>query len=160
MDHALQPIGIPGDQLFRAATCLPCHRSYTAIGAALAERFKADSLAFGYTSYQSTWAEQTPYAIDRLKRTLLSLGIRLILPVYDIASKDDAIAELEKYHLSPAALEQKCIQQQFNIALDQERLKEEIDLWDRTLVDTIAILNKIQIEIVAEYELSDIPEGG
>jgi hypothetical protein len=142
--HALQPTGMPGDQLFRAATCLPCHRSYTAMGAVLAKRFKADSLAFGYTSYQSTWAEQTPYAIDRLKHVLLSRGIRLILPVYDIASKNDAIAELEKYHLSPVALEQKCIQQQFNIALDQEHLKEEIELWDRALVNALAILDEIQ----------------
>ena len=158
--HALQPTEMPGDQLFHAATCLPCHRSYTAIGAVLAERFKADSLAFGYTSYQSTWAEQTPYAIDCLKRTLLSRGIHLILPVYDIASKDDAIAELKKYQLSPVALEQKCIQQQFNIALDQERLKEEVDLWHRALINALAVLDEIQIEIAAEYELSDLPERG
>jgi hypothetical protein len=156
----LQPTGMPGDQLFRAPTCLPCHRSYTAIGAVLAERFKADSLAFGYTSYQSTWAEQTLYAIDRLKHILSSRGIHLILPVYDIASKDDAIAKLEEYQLSSVALEQKCIQQQFNITLDQDRLKEEIELWDSALIKTLSILDEIQIEIAAEFELSDLPKGG
>jgi predicted subunit of tRNA(5-methylaminomethyl-2-thiouridylate) methyltransferase len=151
--HVLQPTAMPSDQLFRAPTCLPCHRSYAAIGTIVAERFNADSLAFGYTRYQSAWPEQTPYAVERLTHVLAARRIRLELPVYDIASKSEAVAELAKYRFSTGALEQKCLRQQFNIMLEPSRLKAEIAIWEQTLIEALAASSKLRIEILAESAL-------
>ena len=147
-----------GDQLFQAPTCLPCHRSYTALGTLVAEQLGTDALAFGYTRYQSAWPEQTPYAIERLTCVLASRGIRLELPVYDIASKAEAIAELARYCLSTESLEQKCLQQQFNVALDPAQLKEEIVIWEHALRETLAASNQFQIETVSKIALKDLSD--
>lgn len=158
--HVIQPTTMPGDQLFRAQTCLPCHRAYAAIGATVAKRFKANSVAFGYTKYQSTWPEQTPFAIQRLAFVLTTCGIGLELPVYDIASKSEAIAELSKYGLTIEALEQKCLRQQFNVALDPARLEKEISAWEQATVQSMAVLSQLQIEIVSEFPLGELSEQG
>lgn len=151
---------MPGDQLFRSPTCLPCHRSYTAIGAIVAERLKADSIAFGYTQYQSAWPEQTPYAIERLTHVLASRGISLELPVYDITTKSEAIAELGRYGLSTEALEQKCLRQLFNVELDPSRLEEEILIWEQALVQSLVVFSQLRIQTVSELALGDLSELG
>lgn len=153
--NILQPQAMPSDHLFQAPTCLPCHRSYTAIGTMVAEGLNADSLAFGYTEYQSDWLEQTLHATECLTRVLASRGINVLLPVYDIASKSDAIAELERYGLSSVALEQKCLQQQFNLAGDPSQIKEEIAAWEQALIEALNDLSRLRIETLADTTLGE-----
>ncbi len=144
-------------QVFRAPTCLPCHCVYAAIGITLTEWYKADSLAFGYTQYQSDWPEQTPYAIERLTYLLTCRKIRLVLPGYDIGSKSDAVAELSRYNLSPNALEQKFSRQRFNVdTLETSRLKEEIAVWEQVLLQTVKALSGNGIKTIAESFLRDL----
>ena len=159
--HIHQPTTLPVGQLFKAPTCLPCHCMYTAIGIILAERLNANSLAFGYTRYQSDWPEQTLYAIERLTGVLTSRKIRLVLPAYNIASKSDAIAELTRYHLSPEALEQKCSRQEFNVdTLEPSHLKDEIAVWEQVLLETLEALGGNEIETIAESFLGDLHDLG
>lgn len=151
-----QPPALPSDRLFQATTCLPCHRSYTVIGSIVAARLKADSLAFGYTKYQSDWLEQTPEATECLIRVLGSRNINLVLPVYDVASKNDAMTELEQYGLSTTALEQKCLQQQFNVSLDPSKAKEELNAWERALTETLDDQAGIELDILADRKLGEL----
>jgi hypothetical protein len=140
----------------QAPTCLPCHCFYAATGIFLAESLNADSLAFGYTGYQSDWPEQTPYAIECLTRIIASRRIHFLLPVIDIVSKIEAVAELARYHLSTEALEQKCSQQQSNTSLEFPRLKEEIAAWEKALHLTLEELDKKGIEVIAESFFSNL----
>lgn len=156
--HLLQPPSMPGDLLFQAPTCLPCHRSYTALGITVAQRFNAKTLAFGYARYQADWPEQTPLAIQRLQSTLTSQGINLLLPVYDITQKDEAKKELKKYNLSTSALEQKCLRQQFNVALEPSQLSQELAVWEQSLIKTLAVLSSVQIETCAEAILGELSD--
>lgn len=126
----------------------------------MAEQLGADSLAFGYARYQSAWPEQTPYAIERLTDVLASRGINLELPVYDIASKPEAITELAKYHLSTASLEQKCLQQQFNATLSPSQLQKEITIWEHALRETLAVSRQFRIETVTKIALEDLSDQG
>jgi hypothetical protein len=75
--------------------------------------------------------------------------------VYEIASKNDAIAELGRRGLSTVALEQKCLQQQFNVVLEPSRIKEEIAAWEQTLIDKLDDLNSIRIETLADITLGN-----
>jgi hypothetical protein len=158
--HVKQPEVLPANQLFRAPTCLPCHCYYTAVGITLAERLNADSLAFGYTGYQSDWPEQAPYAIERLAYVLSSRGIHLMLPVYDISKKSDVITELTNYCLSIDALEQKCMRQQLNVVLESSHLKGEIAVWEKVLLEIIEVPGGLQIETIAESCLSNLKDLG
>jgi hypothetical protein len=154
--NVVQPEALPSDRYFEAATCLPCHRSYTVIGSIIAERSRADSLAFGYTKYQSAWLEQTPAATACLIRVLQARKIKLSLPVYELASKNDAITQLEHYRLSSMALEQKCTQQQFNVALDSSKAIAELKAWEVALTETLSNQSEIVLEILADRKLGDI----
>jgi len=151
--NMVQPPAMPSDRLFQAATCLPCHRSYTAIGALVAAQLGAKSLAFGYTRYQSEWLEQTPEATECLARLLARRGINLLLPVYDIKSKEDAIAELKRYGLSTVALEQKCLQQQFNTKLERSKIKSEIAVWEQALILTLDALLGLPVQTITDTTL-------
>jgi len=154
-----QPREVPGGDSLLAPTCLPCHRAYTVIGAAVAAEASARSLAFGYTSYQSNWVEQTPAAIARLTRLLASLQLNLALPVYDIPSKDRATEELYRHGLSPGALEQKCLQQQFNVELSPGRLEAELNRWEQSIAAGLAVLPRLRLQFLAELVLYDIPDS-
>jgi len=154
--HVIQPTSLPGAGELMARTCLPCHRAYTAIGVALAKRFHAPCLAFGYARYQSAWPEQTPLAIERLGLVLFARGIQLTLPVYNLASKAEASEQLRRLNLSPAALEQKCLQQVSNIALEGPRLEKEIAVWELALRNTLAALETIVLDIVVDAPLSEL----
>jgi hypothetical protein len=154
--NMVQPAAMPSDRLFQAATCLPCHRSYTALGIIAATRFNAECLAFGYTRYQSDWLEQTPQSIECLTRVLASHGMNLLLPVSDIATKHDAILELEKYSLSTVALEQKCLQQQFNTTLKPSEIENEIAAWEKALTEALRGLSGLKPEILADIIIGDL----
>ncbi len=158
--HVKQPEILPGNQLFRAPTCLPCHCFYTAVGITLAERLNANSLAFGYTGYQADWPEQAPYAIERLAWVLSTRGIRLVLPVYDITKRSDAIMELTKYCLSVDALEQKCSRHEFNIELESPRLREEVAAWEQALFLNLEAIARMGIQTTTESFLCDLNDLG
>jgi hypothetical protein len=154
--NIMQPTALPSDRLFEAATCLPCHRSYTVIGVIMAERLKAKSLAFGYTKYQSAWLEQTREATECLARVLATRNITLLLPVYGTESKNDAINELQRLCLSTTALEQKCLQQQFNVILDPSRTRDELYAWELALTETLKDQSKIDVQILADRKIQEL----
>jgi hypothetical protein len=129
--HVKQPPNLLPETL-STVTCLPCHRAYIAVGVNLARQLAIPNLAFGYAKYQSTWPEQTSAATQRLERLLNDIGIRLLLPVYDICAKEQAIADLVELKMSPAALEQKCLQQQSHMVLSETALAREIDQWEQS----------------------------
>lgn len=129
--HVAQPPTLASQTLV-PTTCLPCHSAYVIAGVFLARQLAVSDIAFGYVNYQSAWPEQTPYATERLRDLLNTIGMQLHLPVYSVTSKDDAVAELAALHLSTDALEQKCTQQEAHIALQTTVLSEEIDRWEQT----------------------------
>ena len=111
------------------ATCLPCQRAYISIGVIIAQRFKISNLATGYSGYQNTWPEQTSYATAKLRNLLKDIGFALHLPVYDIKEKEDAENELIRLGLKPDSYEQKCLRQKYNVELEEDVLRVEIDRW-------------------------------
>jgi hypothetical protein len=131
-------------------TCLPCHLSYVVAGVKLARRLAVRQLAFGYTSYQGAWAEQTPLAIGLLSRSLGEIGMTLTLPVQEIQSKAAAVVELREAGLTPNALEQKCLQQQHNLPLAPEPLKAETVAWAAALQESLARVDTLPTLVLAE----------
>lgn len=111
-------------------SCLPCHQAYIAAALWVANQSAFRSIAVGYAGYQSTWLEQSPYAIARLRDLLELRGKQLLTPVYDLNSKDEANAILRGLNLTDAPLEQKCLKQQFNLArMSDDEARREIDSW-------------------------------
>jgi hypothetical protein len=143
-----QPTELRTDTSFYEQTCLPCHHAYVVVGAAVAAKAGCKNLAFGYASYQNSWPEQTPYAIERLAAVLNRHAIQLLLPAYDLASREQAIMELSARTLSSEALEQKCIQQVNNVKLDQARLTQQVDLWESAIHASMASLSTINVEVM------------
>lgn len=137
--HVSQPEQLAVGSKLLAPTCLPCHLAYVTIGVELAKEVNAKTIAFGYAGYQSSWPEQTKEAVDTLHAILAEQGIELLLPVYDLHSKEEAMTLLSQHNINPAALEQKCTQQQRNITLPTVALQNEIANWGAALR---AALNK------------------
>ena len=125
----------------------------------MATRLGAQQLAFGYAGYQSEWPEQTAQATTRLRSVLVDRGIELLLPAYDIETKDAAVLELERYGLSTGALEQKCLQQQFNVALTASDLDREIAAWEQALSLTLSSLDDIHMRVIAEVAVSEVRDA-
>ena len=143
-----QPESLKTDTSFYEQTCLPCQHAYVVAGAVIAAKTGIKTLAFGYASYQNSWPEQTPEAVDRLTQTLSSHGIDLVMPVYDLASRENAVAELRSHNLRGESLEQKCIRQVTNVTLPPEKLNQQIDLWVKAIDASMRSLNEIDIDIV------------
>jgi hypothetical protein len=148
-----QPEELRTDTSFYEQTCLSCPHAYVVASAALASSLGACQLAFGYAGYQMDWPEQTPLAVGRLTDVLARHGISLELPVYDLASREAAIAELGQFGLSPDSLEQKCLRQVTNVALSEPRLRQQVDLWEAAIDQSMRALDTIKIEILAESTL-------
>jgi hypothetical protein len=132
----------------RRLSCLTCHHAYIVSGICIAESHGVRDLSVGYTEYQSDWTEQTPYAIDSLKKELLSIGLNLILPVIDIDSKDSAICELQSYGLSADSKEQKCLRQMIDPKLRGDTLTKEVDDMTHDLVKNISNRQNLSINIL------------
>lgn len=148
---AAEPHGFTDHQ-----TCLPCHHTYVAIAAQLADEMGSDTIGFGYTGYQSSWPEQTPYAVERLTMLLARQGLKLLLPVYDIASKEAAIAELSRNGVSPAALEQKCLRRP-TTTLPAEQMRDHIDRWQQSLANRLSSRGSTRLDIRSRFLLRDLP---
>ena len=78
------------------------------------------------------------------------------MPVYDVSSKEDAVAELLTAGLSADALEQKCLRQIFNVSLEYERLVQQVALWERAISSSLNSVEEICIEIVHDTTLGKI----
>lgn len=151
-----QPVDLRTDTSFYEMTCLPCHHSYVVVSGVLASLQKVDRLAFGYAKYQSDWPEQTPLAVERLARVLDRHGIRLELPAYDLPSREVAVSTLAQLGLTGESLEQKCIQQISNVSLPPDRLKQQVDLWERSIDESMSRLHEISIDIVDETTIGAV----
>lgn len=148
-----QPTELKTDVSFYDQTCLPCHHAYVTAGASVAAKINAKAVAFGYVAYQSDWPEQTPHAIGALRQVLARHGINLLLPVYDVRSREEVVEELESHGLSATALEQKCLRQITNVKLDPERLNEQVALWEDAIDASISKLDQIEIEVIEAERL-------
>ena len=137
-------------------TCLPCHTAYAGVGLRIAIDGDVQELAFGYTGYQSSWLEQAPPAIAALTHQLERHGIDLLLPVLDLESKQAAIMELRANGLCPDALEQKCLQQQFNASLGPEQAHAETDRWECALASSFAAARNVDLRVLQRVEIDDL----
>jgi predicted subunit of tRNA(5-methylaminomethyl-2-thiouridylate) methyltransferase len=153
--HIEQPEELLTDTTFYDQTCLSCHHAYVVVSAAIAKTINASRMAFGYTQYQNDWPEQTPLAVSRLSSTLIRHGIELVLPVYDLVSREDAINELLLNGLSAESLEQKCLRQITNVALSEERLIQQVELWENAIDRSMMSLPDIPISVIAHNLIGD-----
>jgi hypothetical protein len=151
-----QPIDLKTDTSFYEQTCLPCHHAYVVVSAAIAALTGARCLAFGYAGYQDNWPEQTPLAVEHLRAVLARYGIVLSLPVYDLRSRAAAFRELESFGLSTESLEQKCIQQVTNVTLSEDRLRQQVLLWEAAIDRSMEALDKIKIEVLDRTTLGTV----
>jgi len=124
-------------------------------GTVIAQRRGISNLAMGYSGYQNTWPEQTPYATEGLRKVLKTNGIQLQLPVYDINEKDYVLNELTKMGLKKESYEQKCTKQKYNIDLDGDILKAEIDKWIASPEGIIKSKTAIELDIWYRGNMED-----
>jgi hypothetical protein len=143
-----QPEELGTDTSFYDQTCLPCHHAYVVVSAVIARALGASRLAFGYAGYQSDWPEQTPLAVSRLAALLERHGIELVLPVYDLHSRDEAVAELTTRGFGSDSLEQKCLRQVFNVALDEARLAQQVELWEKAIETSMTVSPPVDAEVL------------
>ena len=139
-------------------TCLSCHAIYAAAGLKVAEESGLARIAFGYTAYQSDWAEQTSAGRSALASALGSLGVSVMFPVADLSTKESAIAELRENGLTDSALEQKCLKQQFNRQSDRDLLQQEIVRWKGTLRTAVAERSGTDLVLVRRVIIGDLQE--
>jgi hypothetical protein len=151
-----QPSELQTDTSFYEQTCLPCHHAYVVVAGAVAASLDIANLAFGYATYQGTWPEQTPLATSRLGVVLDDLGIRLLLPVYDIASQSAAEDELRSIGLSALALEQKCSRQVTNVELPEDQLQSQISLWEKAIRESVGKLHLIETAILERLKIGEM----
>lgn len=152
--QVVQPTSLRTDTSFYEQTCLPCHHAYVVAAAVLAKRFGLQTLAFGYAGYQADWPEQTPLAIERLREVLHRHELELMLPVYDLTSREAAIAELSERGFSVASLEQKCTRQITNVRLAPDRLAAQIDLWERAIDESLEAVEELEVTMARDQTLS------
>lgn len=150
-----QPTNLATDTSFYKQTCLPCHHAYVVVAAAVARNVGARQLAFGYTRYQNNWPEQTPLAIASLRTVLSEYEIELQLPVADLASSEEAQAELTRAGLSTKSLEQKCSRQVTNVTLSPEALSAQISLWEAAIRRSMGSIDHIAGRILEEKVIGE-----
>jgi hypothetical protein len=155
-----QPNELRTDTSFYEETCLPCHHAYVVVSGALTAVTQARRLGFGYAGYQANWPEQTPFAVERLSAVLVRHGISLELPVYDLSSREAAIAELGASGLSTESLEQKCLRQMTNVTLANDHLLQQVTLWEQAIDRSMSELERINFEIIDQATLGAIDAGG
>jgi hypothetical protein len=151
-----QPTELHTDTSFYKQTCLSCHHAYVVVAGVVAKALGIFNLAFGYAGYQNSWPEQTPLAVSRLSQVLSESGISLLLPVYDLSSRSMTDAELISLGLSHEALEQKCSRQVSNIALNDADLRQQIDLWESAIRESIAKIGLIDASIIERIKLGEV----
>jgi hypothetical protein len=107
--------------------CIDCHFGYFVTAHSIARQLECDSIACGFVRYQSAWVEQTPYAVGRLTELMAEHGTNLVLPVAELASKEEVEAELKSNLVSTGSLELKCSRQQPDPGLTGAPLQLVVD---------------------------------
>jgi hypothetical protein len=115
----------------------------------------AKRIALGYASYQDSWLEQSPYAVEVLKEVFAEFDLALLLPSADLRSKSDAVTILRAAGLSEGAMEQKCLKQQFNTKdLSLADSTAEIDAWKIALRKSFRTVSLSDVHIRMVVPLS------
>lgn len=122
----------------------------------MAKQHRIASLALGYAKYQDSWAEQTPQATAKLKTVLHSFDLDLLLPVYNLSSKNEAESELAALGLSSDALEQKCFRQETNIQIPNGQLEQELDAWGTSITSLLATASSLPISVRSRHRISEV----
>lgn len=154
--HIQQPKDLLGRLQFTSKTCLPCQHAYVVVAAAIAKQHGASYIAMGYASYQGGWPEQTPAATKLLRGALNDAGLSLILPCYDLPTKQAAIELLTSHGVANRSLEQKCLQQVTNVTLNDAALEAELDIWGAALRQTLHDLPAVKLEVIGRHTLGGI----
>lgn len=124
----------------RPTTCLPCHAYYIALMQNLAVAGKIENVSLGYVGYQNCWEEQSEYAKQSLRRYLEEAGLNLLLPVEQIARKEEMKELLKEQGLTEDALEQKCLKSSFNVRLEETEIREQVDAWIASIREIYLLL--------------------
>lgn len=151
--HIAIPV-MPFRETLSYATCLPCQRAYIVAGAVIAGDRGMGDIATGYSGYQNTWPEQTPYAVARLGGLLAGHGLRLHLPVYDLISREEAMGALARAGLAAESCEQKCLRQADNVAIDGDILRAETDRWIAGISRALSMREAIPITLLGRRTLA------
>src|SRR5258708_38236450 len=104
-------------------------------------------IALGNAVYGNSWREQSSAATSRLAKLLAAEGITLLLPVYDVASRVSAIAELQSRGLGTSSLEQKCVIQTLNVSLSAEKLRDQLDIWEESVRTSLRRLKDVDLDV-------------
>jgi len=91
-----------------APSCLDCFFVRLSVAVVIGKKHGLDTIAAGFTAYQSSWIEQSETAIQGISSFLAEYGICFRLPVRDLMTKDQAIALLENRGLASHPLEPRC----------------------------------------------------
>ncbi len=129
-----------------ALRSLRFHLSCLTIGVLVAKKFHVTNLAFGFAHYQSNWNEQTREAVDVLDATLRHHQLNLVLPVWDLRGKKDAMEILEGYGISTEALEQKSDIRNTNLSESEQ--KYELNIWKNCVDAVLRNCNFCDLDIV------------
>lgn len=89
-------------------SCLNCFMVKLSVAIIIAQKHSIDTVAAGFTSYQASWVEQSPTAIEEINKFLAEYGLTLELPVLDFQSKDEACKILSEHSITPRPLEPVC----------------------------------------------------
>jgi hypothetical protein len=107
--------------------CIDCHFGYFLTVHSIARQIGGACIACGFVRYQNAWVEQSPYAVESLSQVMRDHGMELVLPVADIASKEEAEAELRASGVSVKSLELKCSRERADPGLTGKPLREIVD---------------------------------
>ena len=89
-------------------SCLLCALSKITAVIPFCQANNIHNLSLGYTDYQSSWAEQTPLAINLQREKLKEKDINLLLPSMIYNNKSDVKNMLIANNLNPDSLENPC----------------------------------------------------
>jgi hypothetical protein len=87
---------------------------------------------------------------------LSDYDIELDLPVADLGSREEAQAALRDLGLSPTSLEQKCSRQVTNGALDEDKLRAQVSLWEGAIRRSMDELDRIPTTIIEHSTLGEL----
>ncbi|HBG28353.1 MAG: hypothetical protein A2Y10_08765 [Planctomycetes bacterium GWF2_41_51] len=94
--------------LVTSPSCFGCFMVKLSLAIIIAKKCSINTVAAGFTSYQGSWIEQSPTAIELIKDFLLRYDLELELPVWDFKSKQEASELLIRYGVSSESLEPLC----------------------------------------------------
>ena len=94
--------------ILTSPSCLNCFMVKLSVAIIIAQKHSIDTIAAGFTSYQASWVEQSPTAIEEINKFLAEYRLTLELPVWDFKSKEEACEMLSSHSITPKSLEPVC----------------------------------------------------